>query len=278
MHVAYGVIGLKTHCKAALVVRKESDGLRTYAHLGTGNYNPSTASLYTDVGLFTCDPLITQDAVGLFNLLTGRSKKTDYHRLLVAPATMKPRMIELIERETQIARDFAAGKSAVGGRIIAKMNALEDPDIMSALYTASRAGVAIVLFVRGFCCLRPGVEGLSENIRVVSIVGRFLEHARIFHFGAGKPDPLAGEWYIGSADWMYRNLEQRVECVTPILARDLRERLLRVFQVMIADRRNAWTLLPDGQYVQEPLPDGTDPQSPASIGTFETLINDARKG
>jgi polyphosphate kinase len=278
VHVAYGVIGLKTHCKAALVVRKESDGLRTYAHLGTGNYNPSTASLYTDVGLFTCDPLITQDAVGLFNLLTGRSKKTDYHRLLVAPATMKPRMIELIERETQIARDFAAGKSAVGGRIIAKMNALEDPDIMSALYTASRAGVAIVLFVRGFCCLRPGVEGLSENIRVVSIVGRFLEHARIFHFGAGKPDPLAGEWYIGSADWMYRNLEQRVECVTPILSRDLRERLLRVFQVMIADRRNAWTLLPDGQYVQEPLAEGTDPQSPASIGTFETLINDARKG
>ncbi len=275
VHVAYGVVGLKTHCKAALVVRKEPEGLRCYAHLGTGNYNPSTAMLYTDVGLFTCDPLITEDVVDLFNLLTGRSRKRDYNRLLVAPATMKPRYMDLIARESEIARLHAEGRSPVGGRIIAKMNALEDSQTMQALYKASRAGVKIELFVRGFCCLRPGVEGMSENIRVSSVVGRFLEHSRIFHFGAGKADPLDGEWFIGSADWMYRNLEQRVEAACPVLDRGARARLHRILEVMRVDRRNAWVLQPDGRYIQEPLDDDVDSESPAALGTFGTLMRDA---
>lgn len=301
VHVAYGVVGLKTHCKAALVVRREPDGLRSYAHIGTGNYNSATAQLYTDLGLFTCDPAITADVVDLFNLLTGRSRKDEYQRLLVAPATMKRTFIELIRREAKLAREHAAGRSRVGGRIIAKMNALEDPQVIDELYAASSAGVRVTLIVRGFCTLRPGVPGLSENIEVRSVVGRFLEHSRVFYFGAGQPDPLKGEWYIGSGDWMHRNLDTRVEAATPVLGAEARRKLLRLFEVMLADARHAWVLRPDGRYVLAepathassptlatphthpspgaPTATGSDPREPetdpAFAGTFATLMRDA---
>ncbi|MBL8991372.1 MAG: polyphosphate kinase 1 [Phycisphaerae bacterium] len=275
VHVAYGVVGLKTHCKAALVVRREKDGIRCYAHLGTGNYNPSTANLYTDLGLLTCDPHITADVVDLFNQLTGRSRKNDYRRLLVAPTGMKKTFMDLVARESLIAREHAAGLSPVGGRIIAKMNALEDAAVTNALYKASQAGVQIDLIVRGFCCLRPGVPGLSDNIRVTSVVGRFLEHSRVFHFGAGKADPLDGEWFLGSADWMYRNLEQRVEAIVPVADPEARRRLKRIFDVMLADRRNAWRLLPDGRYARMPAPRDAAPEAPEHLGTFESLMRDA---
>ena len=278
VHVAYGVMGLKTHCKAALVVRREEGVLRAYAHLGTGNYNPATAQLYTDLGLFTCDPQITADVVDLFNLLTGRSRKRDYQRLLVAPATMKPGFLTHIQREIDLARAHAEGRSPVGGRIIAKMNALEDAAVARELYKASQAGVKIELYVRGFCCLRPGVPGLSENITVTSVVGRFLEHSRIFHFGSGQLDPLAGDWYIGSADWMYRNLEQRVEACCPVLDRAGRAKLRRLIDVMAADRRHAWDLQPDGRYAMRHARPDADPESPEAAGTFATLMRDAIEG
>jgi polyphosphate kinase len=277
VHVAYGVVGLKTHCKAALVVRREADGLRTYAHLGTGNYHPTTANVYTDLGLFTCNPDITDDAVNLFNLLTGRSLKRDYRKLLVAPATMKPGLLAMIAREADIARAHAEGRSPVGGRIVGKMNALEDSTITHALYKASQAGVKVELFVRGFCCLRPGVPGLSDNISVTSIVGRFLEHSRIFHFGAGKADPVQGEWFIGSADWMYRNLEQRVEAVTPVLDSACRAKLERIFEIMRVDARNAWLLQPDGRYIRR-TPISSDPAADENLGTFEVLMREAAAG
>ncbi|MGQ0626718.1 MAG: polyphosphate kinase 1 [Phycisphaerales bacterium] len=278
VHVAYGVVGLKTHCKAALVVRRDRDGLRSYAHLGTGNYNPATAKVYTDLGLFTCDPALTEDVADLFNLLTGRSLKKNYNKLLVAPSTAKRGFCDMIEREAEIAREHAAGRSPVGGRIIAKMNALEDPHVTRDLYRASQAGVRIHLFVRGFCCLRPGVRGLSDNIEVSSVVGQFLEHSRVFHFGAGKPDPLDGEWFIGSADWMYRNLEQRVEAICPVSSREARARLWRMIEVMSADQRNRWDLRADGGYTSRTAGREAEPDSPAAMGTFATLMRDALAG
>ncbi|MFM7134519.1 MAG: polyphosphate kinase 1, partial [Planctomycetota bacterium] len=229
VHVAYGVVGYKTHTKTALVVRQEQGGIRCYAHIGTGNYNSKTARLYEDLGLLTCDPAITEDLVGLFNYMTGRSRQTEDRKLLVAPVGMKRRFIELIEREAEFAR---AGR---GGRIVAKMNQLEDRSVTDALYAASRAGVSIDLVVRGFCCLRPGVPGLSENIRVVSTIGRFLEHSRIFWFGNGRSDPLDGDFYIGSADWMYRNLNTRVECAAPIEERRHRARLWEILNLHLTD-------------------------------------------
>ncbi len=277
-HVAYGVMGFKTHCKAALVVRRESDGLRSYAHLGTGNYNPKTATLYTDLGLFTCDPAIIDDVTELFNLLTGRSRLDTYETLLVAPVNMKRRFCEMIDREAEQSRLHAQGKSAVGGRIVAKMNSLADPDVNERLYAASRAGVQITLFVRGFCTLRPREAGLSENIRVFSVLGRFLEHSRIFHFGAGHADPLEGEWYIASADWMYRNLNNRVESATPVLGRTNRAKLLRIIQIMSADCRGAWELDPDGNYSPRVAPAGVAADSAELLGTFETLQREASGG
>jgi polyphosphate kinase len=274
VHVAYGVVGLKTHCKAALVVRREKDGLRSYAHIGTGNYNPATAHVYTDLGLFTCDPDVTADVVDLFNLLTGRSRKTGYRKLLVAPSAMKNRFVELIRREADIAREFAAGRSPVNGRIVAKMNALEDGGVTRELYKAGQAGVQIDLFVRGFCCLRPGVPGFSQNIRVSSVVGRFLEHSRVFHFGNGAADPIDGLWFIGSADWMYRNLEQRVESACPVTDPAARRRLARIIDIMQADCRNAWDLRPDGRYALRVPDRHADPDSPAVIGTFESLMRE----
>jgi polyphosphate kinase len=267
-HVIYGMRGLKTHTKLALVVRREGDGLRTYAHIGTGNYHVKTARMYTDYGLFTCDPVITRDVVNLFHHLTGYSRSPKFERLLVAPINMRERVIELIRREAEHLR---AGRPA---RIVAKMNQLEDMPVCEALSEASQAGVPVDLIVRGFCCLRPGVEGWTENLRVRSIVGRFLEHGRLFHFANGQDDPLDGDFYIGSADWMDRNLSRRVEAVTPVLVRPLRERLWEDLLVQLEDRRNAWQMQPDGSYVQ--LTAGKGDSKVAREGTHATHMKRTR--
>ena len=235
VHVVYGLIGLKTHCKLAMVVREEPDGLRTYCHIGTGNYNSKTAQTYTDVGLFTCNGLITSDVIALFHHLTGRSIKRDYAKLLVAPINMRDRFTQMIERETAHAR---AGRP---GRIIAKMNALQDDRIIHLLYEASQAGVKIDLLVRGFCCLRAGVAGLSENIRVISVLGRFLEHSRIYYFANNGQE----EFYIGSADWMVRNLDYRVEAIVPIEDPQHRNTLREILEVSLHDHGHAWELKSD---------------------------------
>jgi len=264
VHVVYGLVGLKTHTKTALIVRREADGLRCYAHIGTGNYHAQTAKLYTDLSLLTCRPELAEDLVELFNHLTGRALSRGYRRLLVAPVNMKARFLEMIDREADHAR---AGRPA---RIVAKMNSLEDRSICRALYRAGQAGVDIDLIVRGFCSLRPGVPGLSNRIRVVSVIGRFLEHSRIFHFGNGAADPLDGEFYIGSADWMYRNLLARVEAVTPIEGRPLREKCWEILNLMLRDPRQAWDMQPDGSYVQRrPTPGAVDP---LAAGTHHVLM------
>ncbi|QQS08140.1 MAG: polyphosphate kinase 1 [Phycisphaerales bacterium] len=272
VHVAYGVRGLKTHCKTSLVVRREKHGLRCYAHLGTGNYNPKTALLYTDLGLLTCDPEITADLVNVFNYLTGLAAGQEFQTLLVAPFNMRDRFYALIAREMENAK---RGRPA---RIVAKINSMEDREVAERLYAASQAGVSITLIVRGFCCIRPGVAGLSENIRVVSVIGRFLEHSRIFHFAAGQDDPNDGDWFIGSADWMYRNLSNRVEVTTPVSDKESRQRLTRTIEVMLADRRNAWDMRPDGTYARREIGEGVDPNGVESLGTFETLMRDAAYG
>jgi len=240
VHVAYGLPGLKTHTKTALVVRREPDGIRRYMHIGSGNYNSKTARLYTDLGLFTCSPSIGADLTDLFNSLTGYSRQRLYRKLLVAPANMRQRFLELIAREEEHAR---AGRPA---RIVAKMNALVDPETIGALYRASQAGVEIDLVVRGICCLRPGVPGMSERIRVVSIVGRFLEHSRLFQFANGGAD----EFYLGSADWMPRNFDRRVETVAPVDDPALHPRLRTLLATCLADNRQAWDLASDGRYTQ----------------------------
>jgi polyphosphate kinase len=247
VHVAYGVPGLKTHAKVALIVRREPDGIRRYVHIGSGNYNSRTARLYTDLGLFTCRPEIGSDVSDLFNLLTGFSRQREYRKLLVAPANLGANLIALIRRETDHAQ---AGRPA---RIIAKMNALVSPELVAALYEASRAGVQIDLIVRGICCLRPGVAEVSERIRVISVIGRFLEHSRIVYFLNGG----AEEFYMGSADWMPRNLERRVEVVTPVEDAALHQRLMSLLNTYLEDNRQAWELRPDGTYVQrQPGADG----------------------
>jgi polyphosphate kinase len=268
-HVIYGVRGLKTHTKLALVVRREGDALRGYAHIGTGNYHVKTARLYTDFGLFTCDPVLTRDVVNLFHHLTGYSRTPRFEKLLVAPLNMRSRFVDLISREAANAR---AGRPS---RIVVKLNQLEDPRICEALCDASIAGVPIEVIARGFCCLRPGVAGLTENLRVRSIVGRFLEHARLFHFANGHEDPLDGEFYLGSADWMDRNLSRRVEAVAPVDDRRLRERLWDVLQVQLADQRNAWQMQTDGTYVQL-RPAGRAPRA-AREGTHVTLMKRTRQ-
>lgn len=267
-HVTYGVVGLKTHTKIALVVQQRGSGLRCYAHIGTGNYHVKTARLYTDVGLLTADPAITADVVNLFHYLTGHSKGPRFQKLLVAPMNMRQRYLEMIQREAMYA---AEGR---GGRIIAKLNQVDDLEIISALVAASRAGVQIDLIVRGFCCVRPGVPGWTENIRVRSIIGRFLEHSRIFYFANGERDPLAGEFYLGSADWMFRNLSQRVEAATPVQERPLRERLWEILQTGLEDRRQAWIMQPDGRYRQE---QPTDCEGAAAAGTHTWLMELTRR-
>jgi polyphosphate kinase len=238
--VAYGSALLKTHTKTALIVRREPDGIRRYVHIGSGNYNSRTARIYTDVGLFTCSPSIGADVSDLFNSRTGISRQRLYRKLLVAPANMKDRFIELIGREAQHAESGSAG------RIIAKMNALVDAEVIDALYRASQAGVEIDLICRGICCLRPGIPGVSERIRVRSIIGRFLEHSRIWQFGNNGND----EFYIGSADWMPRNFLRRVEAVAPIEAPRLQERLRSLLQTCLDDNRQAWELDASGNWTQ----------------------------
>jgi polyphosphate kinase len=249
VHVVYGVLGLKTHTKIMLVVRKEKETLRSYVHIGTGNYNSKTSSLYTDIGLLSARPELGQDLVELFNYLTGFSKQQSFRRLLVAPVTLRKGMEALIEREIGHARSGGVGA------IRAKMNALVDPAIIALLYEASQAGVKIDLIIRGMCCLRPGLAGVSENIRVQSIIGRFLEHSRLFWFGNnGEP-----EIYFGSADWMPRNLDRRVEAVTPVDDPKLRAQLERLLDAYLSDNCSAWDMRSDGTFVQR-QPEG-EPRS-----------------
>jgi len=236
VHVVYGLVGLKTHTKTLLVVREERDGLRRYCHIGTGNYNPKTATIYEDLGLFTSDPTVGTDLSQLFNYLTGFGRAVDYDTIITAPEHLRGRMLELIANEAAHGED---------GRITAKMNALSDPGMIDALYAASRAGVRVDLAVRGICCLRPGVPGLSDRITVRSIVGRYLEHSRIYRFanGGGPGQPL---WLIGSADLMGRNINRRVEALVPVEAPALQERLQEVLDVVLQDDCLAWTLHGDG--------------------------------
>jgi polyphosphate kinase len=264
-HVTFGVAGLKTHAKVALVVRREGSGLRSYIHLGTGNYHVKTARLYADIGLLTCDPVLTHDVVNLFHYLTGHARAPKCSALLVAPKTMRPHLLELIGREVE---NHRSGRPA---RIVAKMNQLEDPHMIQALCDASQAGVPIDLIIRGFCCLRPGVPGRTETVRVRSIIGRFLEHSRIFHFANGQENPVAGEFFIGSADWMYRNLSKRIEVITPILAPGPKEKLWEILDIGLRDRRQAWVLRSDGAYSQL-RPDG-DSDGPEKLGTHQTLTD-----
>jgi polyphosphate kinase len=233
VHVVYGVVGLKSHCKVTLVVRAEADGIRRYVHVGTGNYNPQTARSYEDIGLFSSSDLLAADAAELFNYLTGCSKQVDYRKLLVAPRALRAALLAEIERE----------KSEPGGRIAIKVNGLADPALIDALYDASQAGVEIDLIVRGICCLRPGVAGLSERIRVISIIDRFLEHGRIFFFENGG----AHDYWLASADWMPRNLDHRVEVAFPVLEPALQEQIRDVLEIQLADNVKARRLLADGR-------------------------------
>lgn len=240
VHVVYGLVGLKTHSKIVLVVRREKDRMRRYVHIGTGNYNPKTARLYTDLGLFSCREELGADLTDVFNFLTGYSRQKSYREIMVAPVNMRDRFLELIKREIDNVQN------GFSGRIVAKMNALVDPQIISALYEASRAGVQIDLIIRGICCLRPGLPNLSDNIRVISIIGRFLEHSRIYYFYNHNQEEI----YIGSADWMRRNLDRRVEVITPIKDQEIAKDLQEILGIMLADNRHAWELQPDGNYTQ----------------------------
>ena len=243
-HVIYGLVGLKTHSKIALVVRREEDGIRRYVHLGTGNYNDVTAKLYTDMGLLTCNDAIGEDATAVFNMLSGYSEPPAWNKLMVAPIWLKDRFLKLIERETENARK---GKTA---KIIAKMNSLCDPMIIEALYKASAAGVQIDLIIRGICCLKVGIPGVSENIRVRSIVGNFLEHSRIFYFYNDGMEDV----YMGSADWMPRNLDKRVEIAFPVEDEKLKQEVIRILQLQLDDTLKAHILQPNGrEYAKQDL-------------------------
>lgn len=261
VHVVYGVVGLKTHTKTILVVREEEDEIRRYVHVGTGNYNPKTSKLYTDMGLLSCRETLGADLTDLFNFLTGYSRQKAYRKLLVAPLTLRDRILELIHREIEHVH------TGDEGRIIAKMNSLVDAAIIKALYQASQAGVQVDLIVRGICCLAPGIEDVSENIRVISIIGRFLEHSRIFYFRNGGME----EVFIGSADWMPRNLDRRVEAVTPIEDSKLRMELQEILRIMLEDNRQAWDLGGDGVYSQR-SPQPNEPER----STHEILMKRAR--
>jgi polyphosphate kinase len=261
VHVVYGLIGLKTHCKVALVVRREGDGIRRYVHLATGNYNPQTARQYTDLSFFTAREEIAEDASALFNMLTGYAEPPQWKRLAVAPFGLKERLIALVEREAEKARQ---GEPT---RILAKMNALVDPDVIRALYAASAAGVPVDLLVRGICCLRPGVPGVSENIRVTSVVDRFLEHSRVFVFGAGEK----ADCFLCSADWMPRNFHRRVEVMVPVEDSALRARLVdEVLGSALRDTVKARRLVVDGRFEKIA---GEGPSR-----SQETLLEVARRG
>ena len=242
-HVIYGLVGLKTHSKITLIVRKEEDGIRRYVHLGTGNYNDSTAKLYTDCGILTCDENIGEDATAVFNMISGYSEPDRWNDLIVAPIWMRDRFLHLIRMEEKHARE---GQQA---RIVAKMNSLCDPEIIAALYKASAAGVRIDLIVRGICCLKVGIPGISENITVRSIVGNFLEHARIFYFYNNGSEDV----YMGSADWMPRNLDKRVEIVFPLLQPETKKQAMHILEIQLADTVKASILQPDGTYRKQDL-------------------------
>ncbi|MBV9705822.1 MAG: polyphosphate kinase 1 [Chloroflexi bacterium] len=267
VHVVYGLIGLKTHAKIALVVRKEESGLRRYIHLGTGNYNASTAKIYEDFGFFTCNDAIGTDAVELFNSLTGYSHYESYRKLLVAPKRLRPRLTEFIEREMLIHERHR------NGCLIFKMNSLTDPQMIALLYRASQVGVTIDLIIRGICCLRPGLPGISETIRVRSLVGRFLEHSRIYYFGNNGHE----EMYLGSADLMERNLDHRVETLFPIESSQLRDLIYtKVLEPLLADTVNARELHPDGTYTHVPTPADKQPfDSQAWFMTHPLVSSDA---
>jgi polyphosphate kinase len=249
VHVVYGLMGLKTHTKVVLVVRREGKTLRRYVHVGTGNYNPKTARLYTDLGLLSCRPELGADLTDLFNYLTGYSRQQAYRKMLVAPLTLRDRMAALIAQETEQARQGRPG------RIIAKMNSLVDPALIQELYRASQAGVQIDLIMRGICCLTPGIPGVSDHIRVISIIGRFLEHSRIYYFHNSGDEQI----FIGSADWMPRNLDRRVEALAPIEDPRIRQEILEILEILLADNRQAWDMQPDGTYVQR-HPDSDHPE------------------
>lgn len=244
VHVLYGVVGLKTHAKTVLVVRREGGRIRRYCHIGTGNYNPETATAYEDVGLLSADPELTADVADLFNSLTGFSNGSDYRKILVAPGSLRPRLLDFIRDEAE----------ASDGRIVMKMNNLVDPQIIDALYDASAAGTSIDLIIRGICCLRPGVDGLSERIRVRSILGSYLEHSRIFRFGSDERGP---RYWIGSADLMPRNLASRVECVAPVTDPELAARLEEILAVNLSDDVLAWELGPES-WTKVPTKTGID--------------------
>ena len=256
VHVVYGLLGLKIHCKAAIVLRREGNVIQPYLHMATGNYNPLTAHLYTDLGFFTTDPELTAGAIDVFNFLTGYSAKRDYGKLLVSPVNLRQQMEALIKRE--IKQHESGGK----GRLVFKMNALVDPEMIKLLYRASQAGVKIDLLVRGICCLRPGLPGVSENIHVTSIVGRFLEHSRIFYFrNGGEP-----EIYLGSADLMPRNLDRRVELLFPILSSDLRDRIRdEILAEYLIDNVKARRMLADGTYRRIPRAPSEKPRNSQEI-------------
>ncbi|WP_310487661.1 polyphosphate kinase 1 [Chamaesiphon sp. VAR_69_metabat_338] len=255
VHVVYGLVGLKTHTKVVLVVRREDDKIRRYVHIGTGNYNAKTSKLYTDVGLFSCRPELGADLTDLFNYLTGYSQQKSYRKLLVSPVNTRESFDRLIDREIEHVR---SGKT---GRIVIKMNALVDPKMIAHLYRASQAGVSIDLIVRGMCCLRPGVPGVSENIRVISIIGRFLEHSRIYYFQNGGDAKV----FIGSADWMTRNLDRRVEVITPIEDPEISSDLQEILGIMLSDNRQAWDMQSNGSYSQRRPRSGMAEQSTQQI-------------
>jgi polyphosphate kinase len=275
VHVVYGLVGLKTHSKTSLVVRQEGDGIRRYCHIGTGNYNASTARMYEDIGILSASPELGADLTDLFNYLTGYSRWVEYRKLLVAPSTLRPRMLELIEREVTLGSK---------GRIVWKLNNLVDRGIIDALYAASMAGVEIDLIVRAICGLRPGVPGLSDHIRVRSIVGRWLEHSRIFYFGAasgsgpdgngsGTEGAAHGLYLVGSADMMERNLDRRVEAVVPVEALDLQARLQEILDLDLADDTRAWELASDGSWHKVPTRLGVHAQHALQ----ELAINRSRR-
>jgi polyphosphate kinase len=263
-HVAYGVVGLKTHSKLSLVVRREGRGLRRYVHIGTGNYNPRTSRGYVDLGLLTCDPALGADATDLFNMLTGHSRGTRYRKLLVAPHTMRSALIDLINGEAERQREHGDGYIAI------KCNAIVDPAVIAALYRASGAGVEIDLLARGMCSVRPGVPGVSESIRVRSVVGRYLEHSRIYLFGRGPRE----RFLVGSADIMERNLDRRVEALAPVTDPENTARLRKIIEVMLADDRRAWQLGNDDRWRR--VEDMVD--EPTGLDTFETLMGIALAG
>jgi polyphosphate kinase len=261
IHVTYGVVGLKTHCKVILVVRQDYTGLRRYSHVGTGNYHAGTARIYCDLGLLTSNDEIGQDLTELFNYLTtGYKPRRSYRKLLVAPTGVKQGLLERIQREV------ALQQSGQQGLIQFKMNAIDDVDVIRALYRAAKAGVKVDLIVRDTCELRPGLPGVSDNVRVLSIVGRFLEHSRIYHFRNGG----APEYYIGSADCMKRNLESRVEVLAPVEDPRLQKEIRAILDLHLADQRNAWEMASDGSYAQRRKPG-------ADVGSQELLIERAER-